>query len=144
VFGDIVGLRWVLAEQTMAFRKATEPRLRLMEQGDRAVLYVGTGAFHNPTRDVARLSGLATVLAPPTDNTPATIDGQEFLWTVPIRVDLVLPERTGPEVRPLVGSLSFVRRPEVWGQYFRSSPVEILEADFRTLADAIQQWGTGS
>ena len=142
VFGDVTGLRWVLAEQTMAFRRAAGPRLRAMGEGDRAILYVGRSAFHNPGRDMARLGGIATVLASPTEEMPVTIDSEEFAWTVPIRVDRALPERTGPEVHPLVSSLSFVRRQDVWGMYFRSSPQQIPEADFRLLADAIQQWGS--
>lgn len=144
VFGDAIGLRWVLANRTMAFRKTAAPRLHAMGEGDRAVLYVSRGAFHNPTRDVAHLAGLATVLAPPTDDTPAAIDGEEFTWTMPMRVDLALPEHSGPEVRPLVKSLSFVRRPDVWGMYFRSSPQEIPEVDFRVLAEAIESWGKGA
>jgi hypothetical protein len=143
VFGEIAGLRWVLAERTMAFRRAAAPRLLAMEKEDRAILYVGRGAFHNPTADAAHLAGLATALAPPTSDAPVTIDGEEFPWTAPIRVDLALPERAGPDVRPLVGSLSFVRRPEVWGLYFRSSPQEVPEADFRMLADAVKAWGKG-
>jgi hypothetical protein len=144
VFGEIAGLRWVLAERTMAFRSTVAPRLRAMAEGDHAILYVGRSAFHSPTRDVARLAGLATVLAPPAAGASVTINSEEFAWTVPIRVDLALPERTGPEVRPLVGSLSFVRRPEVWGMYFRSSPQEIPEGDFRVLADAVEAWGKGA
>jgi hypothetical protein len=142
VFGDVIGLRWVLANRTMAFRKAAAPRLRAMGEGDRAVIYVSRGAFHNPTRDVAHLGGLVTVLAAPTNDQPVTIGGEEFAWTVPIRVDLSLPERTGPEVHPLTPSLSFVRRQDVWGMYFRSSPQQIFEADFRVLTDAIHQWGS--
>jgi hypothetical protein len=142
VFGDVIGLRWVLANQTMAFRRAAAPRLRAMGEGDHAVLYVSRGAFHNPTRDMAHLGGLATVLASPTDDRPVAIGSEEFPWTVSIRVDLALPERAGPEVHQLVSSLSFVRRQDAWGMYFRSSPQQIPEADFQVLADAIQQWRT--
>lgn len=50
-----------------------------------------------------------------------------------------LPERTGPDVQPLISRLSFVRNPAAWGFYFRASPIPVSEADFRVLADAITQ-----
>ena len=65
VFGEIAGLRWVTEHEIMAFPKAARRRIREMGRGDRAVLYVTRGAFHNPTRDEARLGGLATVLGDP-------------------------------------------------------------------------------
>jgi hypothetical protein len=137
VFGDIAAVRWVLTEQTMVFRKTAPSRVRVMR--DRAILYVSRRAFHNPTRNVARLAGLTTVLTPPTADAPVTIGSEEFTWTVPIGVDLTLPDRTGPEVRSRVGSLSFARKPDVWGMYFRSSPQEIPDADFRVLAGAVER-----
>lgn len=45
----------------MAFPSAAAARARRIRAGDRAVLYTSRGAFHNPTRDEARLVGLATV-----------------------------------------------------------------------------------
>ena len=138
VFGEISGLRWVLEHQRMAFPEAAGPRLRGMAAGDRAVLYVTRGAFHNPTRDVARLAGLATVLAAPERAAAVTIGGRDFAWTLPIRVDTQLPERAGPPVAPLIPRLSFVRNQAAWGHYFRASPLRVSAEDFRVLAGAVE------
>lgn len=137
VFGDIEGLRWVARRQRMAFADHADRDVARMRPGDRAVLYLTRGAFHNPTRDRARLAGLATVTGAP-HRRRATIAGREFTWQVPIRIDLLLPERAGPEVAPLAPQLSFVRRPEVWGQYFRRSPRPLTDTDFALLAAAVE------
>ncbi len=137
VFGEIEGLRWVLAHDRMAFPATAAPRLKAMEEGDRVVLYVTRGAFHNSTKDVARLAGLATVLGTPLSGSPVSIAGRDFTWTVPIRTDVQLPERTGPEVRPLVPRLSFVGNQAAWGQYFRGSPLRVSEEDFQVLESAV-------
>jgi hypothetical protein len=135
VFGEIKGLRWVVAHKRMAFSRAGV-RAEAMREGDRAVLYVARGAFHNPTRDTAHLAGLATVTGQAT-STAVEIGGRRFPVSVPIRIDLLLPERTGPEVAPLADRLSFVKRAEVWGVYFRNSPKRLAETDFRILAGAV-------
>jgi hypothetical protein len=136
-FGDISGLRWVLDQRVMAFTTAASAHLRGMAKGDRAVLYVTRGAYHNPTKDASKLAGLVTVLDTPMLGAPVVIGGREFPWSVPILADLVLPERQGPEVLPLVSRLSFVGNRSAWGQYFRTSPKRISLSDFEVLAAAI-------
>lgn len=144
VFGEIEGLRWVLAHDTMAFAAHAAARIAPMGAGDRAVLYVTRGAHHNPTRDVARLGGLVTVLGTPQRPRRAIrIAGREFTHTVAIRVDVALGERSGPEVKPLAAALDRVKKPPVWGQYFRGSPIAVSEHDFEVFAAAVRQ-GVGS
>lgn len=140
VFGEIEGLRWVLDRRTMAFPKHAARRLQRLAAGDRAVLYVTRGAFHNPTRDRARLAGAVTVTSAVRAAEPVIIAGKPFTWLCEIEVDIVLPEREGPEVRHLADQLEFVRRPEVWGQYFRQSPISVSEVDFRRLEAAVAEF----
>jgi hypothetical protein len=104
-----------------------------MGEGDRAVLYVGRGAFHNPTRDKAYLDGLAAVLAPNRRQAVA-IRGEEFTWTVPVGVDLVCPNVPARNVHPLMALLFIVCRQDVSRTYFRSSRQENSEVDFQMLA----------
>lgn len=139
VFGDVGGLRWVLDRATMAFPATAGPRLDAMGHGDLAVLYVTRTAFNNPTRDVSRLAGLVTVRGTPGHGRPVFIARREFTWTVPIDIDVTLPERLGPEVYPLVPRLSFVSNKRAWGQYFRTSPRRIESADFDILAAAVRE-----
>jgi hypothetical protein len=137
VFGEIEGLRWVLDRRTMAFPEHAARRVQRLATGDRAVLYVTRGAFHNPTRDRAHLAGVVTVTSPVKGGEPVIIAGQPFTWFCNIDVDISLPEREGPEVHHLVEQLELVRRPEVWGQYFRQSPIAVSEDDFRRLEAAV-------
>lgn len=105
-----------------------------MSPGDRAVLYVTRGAFHNPTRDESRLRGIATVTGPPRqEEPPLEIADREFPLSCRVAFDTLLPERTGPAVRDLAPKLSLVKKPEAWGNYFRSSPIRMTEDDFRLL-----------
>jgi len=137
VFGEIEGLRWVLQHRHMAFPASSRTRATRIRPGDRAVLHVSRGAFHNPTRDVSRLAGIAEVTGPVHEVEPIEITGRQFTLTCPIDLLVVLPERHGPELKPLAASLSFVKRPEVWGHYFRVSPIRITSEDFNHLARAI-------
>lgn len=137
VFGEIEGLRWVLANRTMAFSPAAVRRGLGVGRGDRAVLYVARGAHHNPTRDRSHLAGVVTVTgtASPCE---VEIAGGRYAACVPIRPEVVLPERTGPAVADLAPRLSFVRRPDHWGAYFRTSPIEVSPADFAVLESAVR------
>jgi hypothetical protein len=144
VFGEIAGLNWVLKSNVMAFRSHALPRLGSMAPGDRACLYVTRGAFHNPTRDEARLAGLVQVLSVPEVVKPIDIAGGKFSIVVKFKPIRVLPEREGPPVRPLVERLTFIRRPAAWGHYFRSSPIKVTEGDFRKLEAAVMSWPPGS
>jgi hypothetical protein len=139
VFAEIEGLRWVLANKTMAFSRAAAGRVAGMGPGDRAVLYVARGAFHNPGRDRSHLAGLVEVAGEPAEGDPVEIAGRRYPVTVPIAPLVVLPERAGPPVAELAGRLSFVRRREAWGMYFRTSPLEVGPDDFAVLERAVRR-----
>ncbi len=139
-FGEIEGLRWVLAHERMAFSPGLSRRAARIQPGDALVLYVTRGAFHNPTRDRSQIAGLASVKSPVTRlRRPVVIDGREFTSACDLEIDVVLPERQGLPVEPLVVNLSFVKRKEVWGGYFRSGLVQLPDRDFRTLSKALER-----
>lgn len=144
VFGEIEGLRWVLEHRRMAFPASAASRVAGMDSGDQAVLYLSRGAFHNPTRDVSRLGGIVRVTSAPRRGRPVTIAGREFEWFAEIQPEMLLPERQGPAVKALADGLDLVKRPEVWGQYFRTSPIEVGEKDFEVMARKIEGWRTAS
>jgi hypothetical protein len=139
VFGEIQGLNWVVDNSTMAF-STLSPRLSTIEPGDEAILYTSRGAFHNPTRDVARLVGLAEVTGTMRVGEDIEIAGRDFAFFVPIKVTLLLPERTGPSVREFAPLLKVVKRKKVWGQYFRSSPIAVEDSDFSLMKTALDNW----
>lgn len=141
VFGEATALQWVVDSETMAFAEHATGRIRPMTAGDTAVLYVTRGAHHNPTRDVARLAGTATVVdAPKRPDVHVELAGRTFPWTVPIRIDLLHGLRNGPPVTDLTDQLELVRKPATWGAYFRQSPIRVSEADWNRMVDAISRW----
>ena len=143
VLGEVEGLRWVLASKKMAFTAARRTLAARIEPGDRIVLYVGRGAYHNPTRDRSQIIGLATAKTQVKDlRSRITIGGREFACACDLEIDVALPERQGTPIDPLVGRLSFVKRPEVWGQYFRSSliPLGVHDSQASREGDGERHW----
>ncbi len=140
VFGDIEGLRWVVRRNEMAFPDHTGTVAAKIQKGDQAILYVSRGAFRNPTKDQARLAGMVRVTSARAQHREITIGKKKYSWLVTFKPDTILKERTGPAVRSIIRKLSMVRRPEVWGVYFRKSPVAINVRDFRVMARAIEVW----
>jgi predicted RNA-binding protein len=123
----------------MAWTEASARRAEQIRPGDRLVLYVARGAFHNPTRDESQLVGLAEAVGPVRRfPRPVRIAGRSFVCGCDLRLEIVLPERRRVPVRPLVPRLSFVRREEVWGQYFRSGLVRVPPQDLEVLAEAVR------
>lgn len=138
VFGDIDGLRWVLERNRMAFPEHAAGRARRIAAGDSAVLYTTRGAYSNPTRDRSRLQSIVDVVGEANHHEPVEIAGREVTWSCPIQPRVVLEERQGPEVAPLAAELEHVKRPAVWGQYFRNSPIAVSARDFDVLAKAVE------
>jgi hypothetical protein len=140
VLGEVNGLRWVMANSRMAFTAARRSLASQIEAGDRIALYMGRGAYHNPTRDRSQVIGLAAARSRVRNlRTPIRIAGRVFVCVCDLHIDLVLPERHGAPVEPLISNLSFVKRPDVWGQYFRSSLVPIGKPDFDLLGRAVMR-----
>ncbi|MDP9340675.1 MAG: hypothetical protein M3Q23_00925 [Actinomycetota bacterium] len=144
VLAEVEALRWVLAERRMAFSEGQCRRASAIRPGDELVVYMGRGAFHNPTRDRSQLAALARVtsdiraLSP-----PVSIAGREFACGCTLEILMSLPERSGVPVQPLVGRLSFVRWKEVWGQYFRAGLVRVAPNDMQVLRTALGQAAVG-
>jgi hypothetical protein len=140
VLGEAEGLRWVLKNSRMAFTEAMADRAQGISEGDGLVLYAGRGAFHNPTRDESQLVGVARVTSPSRRlRQPIEIAGRGFVVVCDLDIEESLPERSGVPIKPLVSRLKLVKRPEVWGQYFRKGLVEIGQRDFQLLARAVRR-----
>lgn len=140
-FNRIELLRWMLKHKKMPIRPASVRVAKNTAKGDKAILYVARSAYRNPQRDVGRLGGLVTVSGdpqpPPDGDDVLIIDGLDYALTIPIKVDVLLPDFEGPPVSPYVASLSFIDDPTHWGTAFRFTPRELTKRDFRLLAGAI-------
>jgi hypothetical protein len=139
VLGEQEGVAWVLDQSRMAWTEATSARADRVRVGDMCVLYVTRGAYHNPTRDEGQLIALARVSSRPSRLArPLVIAGKKFVTACDLRLTNLLPQREGVSVRPLVEKLSFVRRKDVWGQYFRSALIEVSSEDFEVMAEPVR------
>lgn len=140
VLAEAEALRWVLRERRMAFSPGQCRRASGIQPGDELVLYVARGAFHNPTRDQSHLAGLARVVTPVQSlRRPRIIAGRSFSCGCDLELYIVLPERQGVPVRPLVPRLRFIKRKEVWGHYFRGGLIRLSSRDFQLLRHALQK-----
>ncbi len=103
-------------------------------------VYVTRGAYHSPTYDEARLAGVVEVVSEARKRKPVDIAGREFVYTLDFNPLILTPERQGPGMRPLAAGMERVKRPEVWGQYFRNSPIELSRKDYELLDKAVTEW----
>lgn len=139
VFGRAAALDEVVAKGRMGFTERAHHRVAVMGEGDRVVLYASRGAWANPPRDVSRVVGTAVLSADPS-RIPVKVLGETYPWSAPFEVVVLVenPREDGAPVRPAAPRLSFVRRPEVWGLYFRNSPLEVSDPDFEVLAGLLK------
>lgn len=140
VFGDVAGLQWVLEHSEMAFTEHQALRASQAQTGDQVVLFVTRGAFRNPTRDTSRLAGLVEVSGSLRKRKPVQLGEREFRRVIPFKPIHLFEERTGPAVSPLVEQLERVKNPKAWGQYFRQSPIQLSEHDYKIFDRAIRNW----
>jgi hypothetical protein len=82
------------------------------------------------------VAAAATLSQSPRSET-VTIGEQEYPYSVPFKIEKLIDQNvrtTAPAVEPIVGKLELVRRPEIWGQYFRNTPFEVSDQDYTVLA----------
>ncbi len=138
VFAEVEGFRWVVRHSRMAFSEGMARRARRIQPGDRLVLYLARGAFHNPTRDRSQLAGLATVTSA-LERLPEIlrIANREFAWSCDLDLAVVLPERQGIPIHSLIPKLSFVQQRQQWGVAFRSGLIQLPDADLQVVTTVI-------
>ena len=144
IFADLHGLRWVLKNRRMAFPEKSGSRTQNLRQGDRAVLYLSRSAVGSAGGYVSRLAGIVQATGPVVMGDGEQIGERKYSWFVPIKPELVLSETEGPTVSSIAGRLERVKKPEIWGQYFRNSPAELSKRDFEVMQTAIRATKSGT
>lgn len=140
VLAEADALRWVLREHKMAFSSGQCRRASAIEPGDQLVLYVTRGAFHSPARDQSHLAGLARVVSPvKVFRRQRIIADRTFSCGCDLELEIALPERRGAPVRPLIQRLSFIKRKEAWGHYFRAGLIRLTSRDLQILRESVQR-----
>ncbi|MFF3909822.1 hypothetical protein ACFYZJ_28480 [Streptomyces sp. NPDC001848] len=64
IIEDRAALSWVVTGQRMAFPTGRAKAARALGEGDEVFLYTTRGCFRNPTRDLGRVIGRATIAVP--------------------------------------------------------------------------------
>jgi hypothetical protein len=134
VIGEETALRWILAEQRMAFPRHRAKEALGLRRGDTLLLYVTRGAFHNPTRDRGRVIGEAAVAARPESfSNPISVAGREFDLGCPLRIKVLCPRDSGVELAPLVDALDAFPKKHAWSATMRRTLVPLPANDVALL-----------
>jgi hypothetical protein len=109
IIGDRAALSWVVTEQRMAFRGGLfrggvfPGAGRTLEEGDEVFVGTTRGCFRNPTRDLGRVIGRATVASPVRVlDEPVVFNGRPFSEGCRLKVSGPARLREGLVLRDLV------------------------------------------
>lgn len=134
VIGDAAALAWVLAEQRMAFPALRRSEAMALEIGDELLIYTTQGCFHNPSRDVGRVMGLANVTTQVRDlDEPVVFGERRYTSGCELAVQGVAALREGVELRPLVTELHAFPDVRTWPSRLRRPLVPLDEHDVSVL-----------
>jgi hypothetical protein len=130
VIGDRDPLKWVLAEQRMAFPALRRAQAAALEVGDELLIYTTRACFHNPPRDRGRVMGLALVSSKVHDLDEPVIFG-ERRYTLGCTLDVqgVASLRDGVELSPLVPKLHAFPNKHTWSVWLRRPLVRLDDYD---------------
>ena len=101
-----------------------------LEVGNELLIYTTRGCFHNPTRDVGRVMGLANVTTRVRDLTEPVVFG-ERRYTSGCALDIqgVAALHEGVELSPLATELHVFPDAKTWGTQLRRPLVPLDEHD---------------
>ncbi|MFG2952354.1 hypothetical protein ACGF5O_01320 [Streptomyces sp. NPDC048291] len=130
IISDREPLAWVLENQRMAFPAGRTRASLSLDKGDEVLLYTTRGCFGNPTRDLGRIIGLATLTSEvSTLDEPVTFGERRFTEGCRLRVHGLAPFRNGVVLRDLVTDLQVFPDPRSWSVRMRRASLKLPEAD---------------
>lgn len=123
-------LAWVLGSQRMAFPAGRTHSSLSLRKGDEVLLYTTRGCFRNPTRDLGRVIGLATLTSEvSTLDEPVVFQERRFTEGCDLRIHGLTPFREGVVLRDLVDHLHVFPDPLNWSVRMRRASLKLPEAD---------------
>jgi hypothetical protein len=123
-------LAWVLEGQQMAFPAGRARSSLRLKKGDEVLLYTTRGCFGNPTRDLGRVIGLATLTSEvSTLDAPVTFQDRRFTEGCRLRIHGLAPFREGVVLRDLVNDLQVFPEPRNWSVRMRRASLRLPEPD---------------
>ncbi|MFI1068539.1 hypothetical protein [Streptomyces puniciscabiei] len=130
IISDRTALSWVLTEQRMAFPAGRARAAHAIGEGDEVLLYSTRGCFRNPTRDLGRVLGQATVSSPVrTLAEPVVFGERSFTEGCELTIHGLAPFREGVVLRDHVERLSVFPDPKSWSIRMRRASLPLPEAD---------------
>lgn len=130
IIGDRAALSWVVTEQRMAFPAGRARAARALEEGDEIFLYTTRGCFRNPTRDLGRVIGRATVASPVRLlEKPVVFGERAFTEGCRLRLSGLARFREGLVLRDLVPRLSVFPDPATWSVRMRRASLTLSSKD---------------
>ncbi|MCX4427203.1 hypothetical protein [Streptomyces mirabilis] len=130
IIGDRAALSWVVTEQRMAFPAGRFKAARALEEGDEIFLYTTRGCFRNPTRDLGRVIGRASVAGPVRAlEEPVVFGERAFTEGCRLEVSGLARFREGLVLRDLVPRLSVFPDPATWSVRMRRASLTLPPGD---------------
>jgi hypothetical protein len=134
IISDRAALSWVVTEQRMAFPAGRSKLARELEPGDQVLLYTTRGCFGNPTRDLGRVVGQATVASAAQVLTePVRFGERSFTEGFGLNFQGLAPFREGVVLRDLVPRLAVFPDPATWSVRMRRTALALPPADAELL-----------
>ncbi|WP_438492026.1 hypothetical protein [Streptomyces asiaticus] len=130
IISDRAALSWVLTEQRMAFPSGRARAAQAIAEGDEVLLYSTRLCFRNPTRDMGRVIGLATVASPVrTVADPIVFGERTFTEGCELTIHGLAPFREGVVLRDHVSRLTVFPEPKHWSVRMRRASLSLPAAD---------------
>lgn len=139
IIGSREPLAWVLENQRMAFPAGRARESLALRKGDEVLLYTTRGCFGNPTRDLGRVIGSATLTSDvSTLEEPVTFGERRFTEGCRLRIHGLAPFREGVVLRELVSALQVFPDPASWSVRLRRASLPLPEPDAALLKRELQ------
>ncbi|MFJ8698278.1 hypothetical protein [Streptomyces ardesiacus] len=130
IIGDRAALSWVVTEQRMAFPAGRAKAARALGEGDEVFVYTTRGCFRNPTRDLGRVIGRATIVSPVRVlDEPVVFNERSYSEGCRLKVSGLAPFREGLVLRDLVPRLSVFPDPATWSVRMRRASLTLPPTD---------------
>ncbi|MET9878889.1 hypothetical protein ABZZ36_30285 [Actinacidiphila glaucinigra] len=139
ILGDRAALSWVVTKQRMAFPQGRSALARTLEPCDEVLLYTTRGCFRNPTRDMGRVIGQATVADPVRAlKEPVRFGDRSFTDGCRLDIHGLARLREGVVLRDLVPQLTVFPDPATWSVRMRRAALTLPPADADLLREQLQ------
>ncbi|MFJ9833665.1 hypothetical protein ACIRU2_20120 [Streptomyces sp. NPDC101169] len=139
IIGDRAALSWVVTEQRMAFPAGRSKAARALEEDDEIFLYTTRGCFRNPTRDLGRVVGRASVAGPVRVlEEPVVFGERSFTEGCRLEVSGLTRFREGLVLRDLVPRLSVFPDPATWSVRMRRASLTLPPRDAELLRTELE------